>query len=187
MIPIVVNKEKENIAIIIMIAIMLVGLSNIIACSAILQSPTETVALLETVKIKLNPTPEGIVVNNMTWNDFKLWMFNNDSTVYNCYNDTFYDCNNFSNDLRNNAQADGIIIYGAFIRESDDKNHCLNYGCFKNDITGEPSYALIEPQEGKVFFEIEDYVHSKEEWDIISIIIKEGTFGENERSIKRIY
>ncbi|MCK4892110.1 MAG: hypothetical protein KAS78_05570 [Candidatus Pacebacteria bacterium] len=188
MIGIIIKKENNHIINIIMLAIIFLALSGILISSIAMSAPTETVAMLENLKIHLSPEKE-IVVNNMSWNEFKLWMTNNDTTMRNVAIQGQYDCNNFSSDLLNNAQKDEIIIYKAFIRENNDKNHYLNYGCFINT-TGAPVYALIEPQTGAVSFNITHYVliqKKERDWNIIAIFIKEGGLWENGKSIARIY
>ena len=161
------------------------SLFAILTSSVVLSATDETVSLIETLKIQINPESE-IVINNMTWNDFKLWMFKDDTAVaYNDYNAS-YNCNNFSDDLRISAEKEEITIYRTVILVEGKIGHSINYGCFTDGQTNKPTCALIEPQTGKVFSNISYYVRSYD-GEITSIIVKEGIYGENEKSIRRIY
>ena len=174
----VINKRENDSAILVM------GLVAVLVFVVPVSSPVESVTLLDTIRAQLSSNE--IVANSITWNDFQQWMILNDTTIYHEYNNDTYYCVHFSTDLRNNTQNDGITIYRAVVWIKGNVSHSINYGCFVDD-SGKPICALIEPQTGEIFFDVKDYIHSNKKWNIVSIIIKESAFGENEKSIKRIY
>lgn len=174
----IVNNKKENPLILLIMALVIV-LTFVVPVSL----PIESLTIMSSAEALLMNNEE-IVSNSIAWDEFQQWMIN-DTTMYHEYNNT-YNCVQFSNDLRNSAQTNGIKIYGVAVLEKNKSNHAINYGCFMNDY-GESVCALIEPQTGEIFFDVEDYICSNEEWNIVSITIKEGELEKNERSIKRIY
>ena len=175
---IIINNKDESYAIVLMAVVVLAFFMISVS------SPIKVMTVVDTVKAQVSSGE--IVANSITWIEFQQWMMFNDTTMYHGYDEDIYHCVHFSTDLCRNAQNDGMTIYRAIVWVEGNVSHSINYGCF-DDSSGEPVCALIEPQTGKVFFNVEDYIHSEEEWNIVSIIIKEGAFGESERSIKRIY
>ncbi len=177
---IVINNREENPYVLVALVLIVV-----FAFMMSVSSPIKVITIADTIKARAGGGE--IVANSITWTEFQQWMIFNDTTIYHEYNYDTYHCVHFSNDLQKNAQSNGMTIYRAVVWIDGNDSHSINYGCFINDSSGEPVCALINPQTGEIFFEVEDYIHSEEEWNIISIIIKKGTFGENEKSIKRIY
>ena len=175
--PIITNKKEENSFILLLMALIVV-LTFIVPVSL----PTESLTIISSAEALMNNGE--IATNSVTLDEFQQWMIN-DTTMYHEYNDT-YNCVKFSNDLRNNAQINGIKIYSVAVLEKNKNNHAINYGCFM-DNCGKPVCVFIEPQTGEIFFNTSDYIRLNYKKNIVSITIKEGELEKNERYIKRIY
>jgi len=173
------SNNNDNYIFMVMVMIIMVALVLIVPLASPLESATAYSSMIAAL------SSEEIVVNPISWTEFRGWMIEN-PTMYWSYDETTRNCVWFTNDLVVTAKADGIVVYPVTIYRSGYDNHAINYGEFW-DKDGKTVFGLIEPKTGEIWFSISDYLQSEDGMGIISITVKNGVLEENAKSIKRLY